>query len=384
MSETFKLHVGEWVEVRSKEEILKTLDANGRLDGMPFMPEMFAYCGQRFPVFKSAHKGCDTVFPIRSRRITNAVHLDTRCSGESHGGCQAACLLYWKNAWLKPVDGDAMNSAVPVDAAVAHPKNAGCSEEDVNRATRSSGGSGGEAPIYACQATELPAASEDLNPYDFRQYIEDYTSGNVSAGRWIVGAAYISYQRLINTGIGLGAPLRWLYERFQKLRGGLPYPQRRGTIPIGQQTPTARLGLQAGEWVRVKSYEDILATCGTDNRNRGMVWDGELMPYCGGTYRVLKRVSAIIDERTGKMLNMQNPCIILEGVVCQARYSECRMFCPRSIYPYWREIWLERVDPQHAAELDRQHSERSRASIPVLPIQRATGGGSRPSSAGAA
>src|ERR1700756_1053173 len=30
-----KLSVGEWVEVRSKEEILRTLDHNGRLDGMP-------------------------------------------------------------------------------------------------------------------------------------------------------------------------------------------------------------------------------------------------------------------------------------------------------------------------------------------------------------
>jgi hypothetical protein len=40
---------------------------------------------------------------------------------------------------------------------------------------------------------------------------------------------------------------------------------------------------------------------------------------------------------------MRHPCIILEDVVCQSRYSTCRMLCPRSIYPYWREIWLERV-----------------------------------------
>ena len=41
-----KLRVGDWVEVRSKDEILQTLDRDGRLDGMPFMPEMFAFCGQ--------------------------------------------------------------------------------------------------------------------------------------------------------------------------------------------------------------------------------------------------------------------------------------------------------------------------------------------------
>jgi hypothetical protein len=70
-----KLNVGEWVEVRSKEEILRTLDHNGRLDGMPFMPEMFQFCGQRFRVYKSAHKTCDPHY--RSRRIHHAVHLET-------------------------------------------------------------------------------------------------------------------------------------------------------------------------------------------------------------------------------------------------------------------------------------------------------------------
>jgi len=35
------MHANDWVEVRSKQEILETLDKNGRLDGMPFMPQMF-------------------------------------------------------------------------------------------------------------------------------------------------------------------------------------------------------------------------------------------------------------------------------------------------------------------------------------------------------
>ena len=49
------------MEVRSKEEILRTLDKSGRLEGLPFMPQMFQYCGQRFQVYKRAHKTCDTV-----------------------------------------------------------------------------------------------------------------------------------------------------------------------------------------------------------------------------------------------------------------------------------------------------------------------------------
>jgi hypothetical protein len=74
-----------------------------------------------------------------------------------------------------------------------------------------------------------------------------------------------------------------------------------------------------------------------------MYWDAELVPYCGGTYRVLKRVTRLIDEKTAKMVEMKNPCIVLDTVTCQARYSPCRMLCPKSMFPYWREIWLERV-----------------------------------------
>jgi hypothetical protein len=58
---------------------------------------------------------------------------------------------------------------------------------------------------------------------------------------------------------------------------------------------------------------------------------------------VRRRVERIIDERTGRMLKLKNPCITLEGVACKAEYSNCRLVCPRAIPSYWREAWLERV-----------------------------------------
>ena len=117
-------------------------------------------------------------------------------------------------------------------------------------------------------------------------------------------------------------------------------------VPEKQHTPTASLGLQPGELVRIKSHEEILETLNSRNTNRGLYFDAESVPYCGGTYRVLKQVTKIINESTGRMQEMKTPCVILDTVVCQSRYSECRLFCPRSIYPYWREIWLERAKPQ--------------------------------------
>ncbi len=340
---TRKLRVGDWVEVRSREEILKTLDGNGWLDGMPFMPEMFAFCGKRFQVYKSAHKTCDTVFPVRGRRVDRTVHLDTRCDGSFHGGCQAGCMIFWKEAWLKPVTpSSGLKTKGPrgsVDPA-GHRSALGCSEADViaNAAVPSHGDT-----TYVCQATRLPYASSDLEWWQPGQYLEDYLSGNVSLWRIICGISYFLFYSLSNAGVGLGQPIRWIFDHLHSLWCGSPFPRRNGTIPVGQPTPVRTLHLQPGELVRIKPYSEILQTLNTQNRNRGLYFDAEEVPYCGGTYRVLRRVNRIVNERTGKIQEMKVPCIILDSVICEARYSECRMFCPRSIYSYWREAWLERV-----------------------------------------
>jgi hypothetical protein len=344
------IQAGDLVQVRSKEEILRSLDSNGRLEGMPFMPQMFDYCGQVFRVYKRAHKTCDTVDLTGGRRLPQGIHLDLRCDGKAYDGCQAACLLFWKEAWLKPVAGDSATSAsLPVRTTSKHSDagsvpNGGCTEAMVWEGTRAK-----EAPSpgdvrYSCQATELPRYTTFLPWWDFRQYVEDYTSGNASLGRMARGFAYLSYFYLTQAARNkIGRPFRWIYDRIQERRGGTPWPRRRGTIPEHETTPTLALNLQPGELVRVKSHQEILSTVQVGGRNRGLLFDGEMVPFCGREYRVKTRVSRFIEEKTGKMTTMKTPAVILDHVWCQARYSSCRMFCPRSIYSWWREAWLERV-----------------------------------------
>lgn len=342
-SKSTTLRVGDWVEVRTKEEILRTLDRNGQLDGMPFMPEMFSFCGKQFQVYKRAHKTCDTVFPVRGRRVHSAVHLETRCDGSAHGGCQASCLLFWKEAWLKPIARNSVKHAQRSnDSAPASVD--GSTEFAIWSQARTVSPDG--VPTYVCQATQLPYATTDLDWWNFRQYVEDYRSGNVGLWRIICGGLYFLGYWLSRAGIGLGRPIRWFYDNFYPLWRGAPFPRRHGILPYGEPTPIQTLDLQPGELVRIKPYKDILKSLNTRNRNRGLYFDAEEVPYCGKTYRVLSRVNRIIDERTGKMREMQTPCVILDSVICQSRYSECRLFCPRSIYSYWREIWLERVEPK--------------------------------------
>jgi len=107
------------------------------------------------------------------------------------------------------------------------------------------------------------------------------------------------------------------------------------------EAPHSVLNLQPREIVEVKSREEIFETLDARDRNHRLRFDSEMLKYCGRQGQVLRRVQQIIDERTGKMLHIKRDCIILEGVICTGDYHRS---CPRSMYPYWREIWLKRVE----------------------------------------
>jgi hypothetical protein len=341
-----KARAGDWVEILSKEEILRTLDKNGRLDELPFMPQMFNYCGQRFPISKSAHKTCDTVSGhYAGRRLQDGYHLDIRCDGLAYGGCQAGCLIFWKGAWLKHVDGPAQVRYVPKRAncqneeAASSPRS---TERDVLDATRRQD-AGGDTR-YSCQATELLNYTKPLRWWDARQYVDSYKTGNRTLPELARGFFYLLYYYgTLAFSDRWGRPARRLYNRIQDLSGGIPFPRMKGIIPRGQPTPRRDLGLRPGDLVRVKSYEEILATLDAGLSNRGLSFDAELVPFCGKIFRVSTCVERFVDEKTGKMRRMNTPAVILEGVICKALYSGQRMFCPRGIHLWWREIWLERA-----------------------------------------
>jgi hypothetical protein len=362
------LRANDWVEVRTEQEILQTLDRSGRLDGMPFMPQMFSYCGKRFRVFKSAHKTCDPVYTWTSRSVSSAVHLNLRCDGKAHGGCQVGCPLFWKEAWLKPVDDGSVErtSSSRVERPVPEQTAASqcCSKEDVWRATRADHGQDERDARYVCQTTQLCEFTSPLPWWNILQYIEDYRSGNVSLADLFRGALYVWFGRPLGLRFDVA---RRLYDAFQAVTGGFPMPMRNGIVPAGQTTPVVSLDLKPGELVRIKSHEEILATLDSRNRNRGLFFDVEEVPFCGGVYRVRSRVDRFIDERTGRIKSLKTPAVILEGVWCCSRFSTCRMFCPRALYSWWREIWLERVTASESGEAAPGRYESSlKASGPEL------------------
>ena len=150
-SQSLKLMAGEWVLVRSKEEILATLDRKGQLEELPFMPQMFQYCGQKVRVIKRAHRLCDTQFQTDGRAMNDAVVLKACAATAELRWLRMGCVLIWKEAWLRRADEAAGISGTALTTGT------GCTEANLLAATAlpPSPEAISRGPRYVCQATQL-------------------------------------------------------------------------------------------------------------------------------------------------------------------------------------------------------------------------------------
>lgn len=299
-----RLLPGDVVHVHTWEQVRRTLDSGGMLDGLPFMPEMRRFCGRTFVVSRRIERTCEEINK-EMRRIRDVVYLeDQRCDGADHGGCKKSCLIIWKQAWLQRAGNE-------------QPSLAGVEREGAADFPYEFQSPDGQ---YICQSTELVTATAHLPWWDVGMVVRDVRARTYS----LVGLLRIISVALLN--------------RLRSKLTGKSYRHLEGTCT---KTPTERLNLEAGEWVKVKPREAIAATLDAAGRNRGLVFTVEMLPFCGGTYRVLRRLDRMIQESTRRLIEVEGT-VILEDVICDGCHI-LRGGCPRANYHYWREVWLERT-----------------------------------------
>ena len=299
---------GDLVEVRSPEEILRTLDDNGALDRLPFMPEMVDYCGRRFRVSKRVVKTCyyGTSSGMRKFPAEDVVLLaELRCSGAAHDGCQKACTIFWREAWLRRVDSPGA-SETGVDLESSRWLRA--------RLKTLSGPS-----TYFCQASEILNSTIELTRWErFGKCFSEVRTGNCGV-----------LEMALRVGV-------WLFWKTRKAVLGAYAHGRQ------KSTPVESLNLRAGELIEVKPFADIVETLDERAYNRGLFFTPAMGGACGEKYRVEGRIEKIIVDGTGEMRQLRNTAF-LEGSFCGC---SCVAFggCPRGEFAYWREIWLRRVE----------------------------------------
>jgi hypothetical protein len=309
MSRTGELRPGDVVEARSPDEILRTLDADGALDHLPFMPEMVDFCGQRFRVVrrvvKTCFSGAGSYGAMRRFRGDDVVVLDSpRCSGEAHDGRQKGCMIFWREAWLRRVG--PRDARVAVDIA---------GRERLRARLKTKAG----PTTYFCQASELLKATTHLSRRDQL----GLSRAEIRAGN--CGPLQMAGRLAI-----------WF---FWKVRRRLLGDYSAGP---GSKTPEA-LGLKGGERVEVKPMDEIRGTLNREGHNRGLYFSPDLRLVCGRQFRVQDRLDRIIADGTGEMKHFRNT-VTLEGSVCSCPHISVGG-CSRFELVYWREEWLRRAPP---------------------------------------
>jgi hypothetical protein len=181
----------------------------------------------------------------------------------------------------------------------------------------------GPEEVFRCQITESLGASTPLHPREWRQYVAEVRNGNVGVIRFLRVFARMNVWRIAHR---LGR-----HPDLPKLAG----PNR---------IDGEKLALEPGELVEVRPIDEIGATLDENLKHRGLRYSEELTPACGKRFRVKNRVDRLIDEKTGRMIELKNDCIVLDGFVCSGDRSPSALFCPREAYPLFREAWLRRVD----------------------------------------
>ncbi len=305
---------GDLVELRSPSEILATLDSNGCEGGLPFMPEMLAFFGRRFQVAGRLERACDTHAYSGTRRFRDTVVLDDlRCDGSAHEGCAARCRLFWREAWLQPAREEAEPPRAAGDPAYIE-------LEGLVRGATTRKGEGGET-IYRCQVTELLRGSEPVRWWSPVSLLREIWCGNVGL---------CHFARVMTLAVAHQVSKRILRKPL------LPAASS-GRSPEPQGCP-----LQPGRRVRVRGRDEIASTLDQSSTNRGLKFDfPEMGRYCGKTGSVLLQVQRFIDEPTGRMVELKSDAYLIDGFTCSGDYSTKRWFCPRAIYAWWREDWLE-------------------------------------------
>jgi hypothetical protein len=113
------------------------------------------------------------------------------------------------------------------------------------------------------------------------------------------------------------------------------------TLRKDTRTEPGSSNLAPGDWVIIRSEQEIKATLDPINELRGCAYMPEMSQYCGTVQRVLKPIMRFVDERDFKVKKASG-IVLLEGVNCQG--TEFYGGCDRSCFFFWREEWLKKTD----------------------------------------
>ncbi len=199
-----------------------------------------------------------------------------------------------------------------------------------------------------CQLSSVPKLSEGLVQDETQSILRKVkrtlaVPWNYYVKRWLKQAYRIYVKRFapatpVNANKFVRVDLSQIVMRAQ-VDEFVPTRQRADQpLQVKDAAPPGKLN--AGDWVRVRSREEIQTMLDLFKETRGCAFLDEMSKYCGTKQRVLKSMERFLDERDYKVKKARG-VILLENVICDGTPAFGK--CDRCCFLFWREEWLEKV-----------------------------------------
>ena len=175
-----------------------------------------------------------------------------------------------------------------------------------------------EANVCQGQIDGLMPCSVSLNGKTFRKFL------------WRIRATFAHFMWHLRTKGLLQTLELTLHKTLQSV--GIEKKGRPGCQVVKKDAQWDEvLDLRPGEWVEVKSEQEIMATLNEKNQNKGLLWMRNMREHCGKRYRVFKKLETILLESNGELRKMKNT-VLLEDTICDGKDF---FGCVRSCFHYW-------------------------------------------------
>lgn len=197
-----------------------------------------------------------------------------------------------------------------------------------------------------CQLPNVPKLAEGLvqaESQSFLRWLKRILAvpWNYHVKRWLKQAYRVYEKRLIPIKPikDMKLALVELVIHSDKVEGNQQQPVDQ--LPQVEGADSVRLGeLTTGDWVRVRSREEIQAMLDPFKETRGCAFLEDMYKYCDTKQRVLKSMERFLDERDYQVKKVRG-VILLENVICNGTPAFGK--CDRCCFLFWREEWLEKI-----------------------------------------
>jgi hypothetical protein len=102
-----QFNAGDMVRVKSRDDILKSLDSTNKLDGCLFMDQMWNYCGSTYKISRVVNSYFNeqlkrTFSPKAPLYILENLYCAGKIDHFPHQ-CDHGCLIFWHERWLEKI-----------------------------------------------------------------------------------------------------------------------------------------------------------------------------------------------------------------------------------------------------------------------------------------